>query len=154
METLLNHLNHWKEFVSTPREELDGFPICPFAKNVDIMFDIIESENDLLIKVLKRERSSAELFMFVDFNGVLSYTQAEGLVDFYNSISRDYQYFVDDCENPQSMNSIDTSNGKYLIIIGQRTDVLNVAREKLMNTGYYKFLEKEYLKKIGVNLND
>ena len=154
MEALLNHLNRWKEFVSTPREELDGFPICPFAKNIDVVFDVIKSEETLLIDVLKRERSFEPLFMFVDFKGVLEYNQACSLVDFYNSISGDYQYFVDDSKNPQKMNGIDTSNGKYIIIIGQRNDILNVAREKLMNADYYKFLEKEYLKKIGVNLNE
>jgi hypothetical protein len=152
LEKVLEHLNSWKEFVSAPRKELNDFPICPFAKNAEILFDIIESEEMLLIQVLKRERSSKQLFMFVDINNVLTYTRANYLIDFYNSISRDYQYFVDDVNNPQFMNSVNTSNSKYLIIIGQRNDILNLSREKLMKTGYYKFLEKKYLKKIGVDV--
>lgn len=151
---MLDHLNSWKKFVSVPRKELNNFPICPFAKNVEIIFDIIKSEEALLIDVLKRERSFIELFMFVDINNVLTYNKANYLIEFYNNISIDYQYFVDDYSNPQSMGGIDTSNGKYLIIVGQRIDILNSAREKLTKTGYYKFLEKEYLKKIGVKLNE
>jgi hypothetical protein len=152
MEKVLEHLENWKEFVSSPRKELNDSPICPFAKNVEIIFDIIESEEMLLVQVLKRERSSKPLFMFVDINDILTYDRANYLIDFYNSISRDYQYFVDDVKNPQLMNKINTSNGKYIIIIGQRKDILNTSREKLMKTGYYKFLDRKYLEKIGVDM--
>ena len=47
--------------------------------------------------------------------------------------------------------TIDVSNKKYLIIIGQRKDVLEDGRKKLRKTSYYKFLDKEYLKEIGVD---
>lgn len=152
MEKVLEHLKNWREFVSSPRKELNDFPICPFAKNVEIIFDVIESEESLLVQLLERERCSKPLFMFVDINDILTYDRANYLIDFYNSISRDYQYFIDDVKNPQLMNDINTSNGKYLIIIGQRKDILNVSREKLMKTGYYKFLERKYLEKIGVDV--
>lgn len=152
MEKVLEHLKNWREFVSYPRKELNDFPICPFARNVEIIFDIIESEETLLVQVLERERRSKPLFMFVDINNILTYDKANYLIDFYNSISRDYQYFIDDVKNPQFMNDINTSNGKYLIIIGQRKDILNVSREKLMKTGYYKFLERKYLEKIGIDV--
>jgi hypothetical protein len=49
------------------------------------------------------------------------------------------------------MNGVNTGNGKYIIIIAQKNNILNAARNKLKKTNYYSFLDKEYLKKIGVN---
>ena len=154
METLLNHLNHWKEFVSTPREELDGFPICPFAKSEKIEYEIIESEQKLLIQILKQEKTNKEMFIFVDKNKTLTSEITENLINFYNEISSEYSYFIDDYNNPNYINGINTVNGNYIIIIAQRNDVLESARKKLIKTNYYSMIEPEYLKKIGVNLNE
>ena len=45
MEKVLEDLENWREYVSTPRKELDGFAICPFSKKAEIVYDIIKSEN-------------------------------------------------------------------------------------------------------------
>jgi hypothetical protein len=148
---MLEDLKNWQNYVSEPRKELDGFPICPFAISENINFDIILSEKELLIQILKKEKEGVNLFMMVDENEKLTSESAESLVKFYNSISDKYSYFVDDYSNPQYMNDINTGNGKYIIIIAQKNNILNAARNKLKKTNYYSFLDKEYLKKIGVN---
>ena len=90
--------------------------------------------------------------MLVDVNNVLDTRTAVSVAKFFNDISDKYKYFLDDYKNPQYMNcTIDVSNKKYLIIIGQRKDVLEDGRKKLRKTSYYKFLDKEYLKEIGVD---
>lgn len=154
MEEVLRHLNEWKEFVSIPRKELNGFSICPFAKSEKIKYEIIESEEKLLIQILKSEKKKNELNIFVDKFGKLTSEIAENLVNFYNEISSDYSYFIDDHNNPNYVNKINTGNGKYIIIIAQRNDILESARKKLIKTNYYSMIEPEYLKKIGVKLND
>lgn len=151
MEKMLEDIKTWQKYVSESRKELDGFPICPFAMTENINFEIISSEKALLIQVLKKEKERVNLFMFIDKNKILTSSLAKGLVEFYNSISDEYSYFVDDYSNPQYMNEINTGNGKYIIIIAQKNNILNAARNKLKNTNYYDFLDKEYLKKIGVN---
>jgi len=151
MEKMLEDLKTWQKYVSESRKELDGFPICPFAMTENINFEIISSEKTLLIQILKKEKEGVNLFMFIDKNKILTSLLAERLVEFYNSISDEYSYFVDDYSNPQYMNEVNTGNGKYIIIIAQKNNILNTARNKLKKTNYYDFLDKEYLKKIGVN---
>jgi hypothetical protein len=151
MEKMLEDLKTWQKYVSESRKELDGFPICPFAMTENINFEIISSEKTLLIQILKKEKEGVNLFMFIDKNKILTSLLAERLVEFYNSISDEYSYFVDDYSNPQYMNEVNTGNGKYIIIIAQKNNILNAARNKLKKTNYYDFLDKEYLKKIGVN---
>lgn len=154
MEKVLKDLTVWKEYVSIPRKELDGFAICPFAKKYEIVYDFIKSEQEIIIDMIKRERSNVEMFMLVDVNNVLDTRTAISIARFFNQLSDKYKYFLDDYTNPLYMNGIDVSNKKYLIIIGQRLDILGDARKKLKKTDYYKFLNKEYLKEIGVNIDD
>lgn len=151
MEKVLKDLEEWKEYVSLPRKELDGFAICPFSRKAEIIFDIIKSEREIIIDAIKRERSNVEMFMLVDANNILDTRAAVSIAKFFNEISDKYKYFLDNPDNPVYMNGIDVSNKKYLIIIGQRLDVLEDARKKLKKTDYYKFLNKDYLKEIGVN---
>lgn len=148
---MLEELKTWRNYVSQPRRELGGLPICPFSMSENIDFEIIKSDEELLIQVLRKEKEGDNLFMLVDKNKKLTSESAESLANFYNSISDQYSYFVDDYSNPQYMNGVNTGNGKYIIIIAQKNDILNAARNKLKKTNYYSFLDKEYLKKIGVN---
>lgn len=150
MEKVLKDLEEWRNYVSTPREELDGFAICPFAKKTEIVYDVIKSEQEIVIDMFKREKSNVEMFMLVDTNNILDNRKAASIITFFNDLSNKYKYFLDDYTNPLYMNGIDVSNKKYLIIIAQRLDVLEDARKKLKKTNYYKFLEKDYLKEIGV----
>lgn len=145
-------LKDWQDYVSVPREQLNGFSVCPFAKSEKIDYNIIKSENELLTQVLKKEQTKTPLFMMVDENDVLTSKVAEELVEFYNTLSTEYQYFVDDVNNHQYMNGISTGNCKYIIIVAQRKDVLENARNALRGTGYYGLLDNEYLTKIGVYL--
>lgn len=154
MEEVLKDLEEWRDYVSKPRKELDGFAICPFSRKADIVFDIIKSEQEIIIDMIKRERSNVEMFMLVDVNDILDTRTAVSIAKFFNQLSDKYKYFLDNPSNPVYMNGIDVSNKKYLIIIGQRKDVLNDARRKLLKTNYYKFLEKDYLKEIGVNVDE
>lgn len=150
---MLEDLKNWQNYVSKPRKELDGVPICPFAASENITFEVVLSDKELLIQVLKKEKEDINLFMFIDKNKILNSESVEGLVEFYNSISDKYSYFVDDYNNPQYMNGINTGNGKYIIIIAQKKDILEAARNKLKKTNYYNFLDSDYLRKIGV-IND
>ena len=154
MEEVLKNLLDWQEYVSVPRKELKGFSICPFAKSEKIEYEIIESEEKLLIQILKQEKTNKEMFIFVDKNKTLTSEITENLINFYNEISSEYSYFIDDYNNPNYINGINTVNGNYIIIIAQRNDVLESARKKLIKTNYYSMIEPEYLKKIGVNLNE
>lgn len=151
MEEVLKDLEEWRDYVSKPRQELDGFAICPFSRKADIVFDIIKSEQEIVIDMIKRERSNVEMFMLVDVNNILDNRTAVSIAKFFNQLSDKYKYFLDNPGNPVYMNGIDVSNKKYLIIIGQRVDVLTDARKKLKKTAYYKFLDKDYLREIGVN---
>nr|QMP82867.1 MAG: hypothetical protein [Caudoviricetes sp.] len=154
MEEVLKNLLDWQEYVSIPREELNGFAICPFAKTEKLEYEIVESEQKLLIQILKREKTNKEMFIFVDKNKTLTSEITENLINFYNEISSEYSYFIDDYNNPNYINGINAGNGNYIIIIAQRNDVLESVRKKLIKTNYYSMIEPEYLKKIGVNLNE
>ncbi len=82
-------------------------------KNLE--YQIVESEEKLLIQILKKEKSNEEFFIFVDENEKLTLDTAENLVRFYNEISYTYNYRIDNTD----------INRKYIVIIAQRTDILD-----------------------------
>ncbi len=134
-------LDDWIKRITQPREELNGFAICPYAKGID--YEIIDTDGsdidpppwnfELIIYKLPIEYSVDEVCT---------------IAEEYNKIYSDMIFLPDPKDRNTYINGIQTNNGKYNLILCQWRDNLNKTREKLKETSYYTHWNEDYLKEI------
>lgn len=144
----MNSVEKWIKYISIKRPEINGFPICPFAKKAK--YEVIESTFYAGLK------SSLDIIHNTDTQVVVivldeEYTvkQLESLCEQYNKnlMAEDIVIFFDHPEDINEINGIKTNSGMTLILV-QRLSDLNEANEILKNTKYYDTWSKEYYEKI------
>ena len=69
-------------------------------------------------------------------------------VDDYNRNYSDYKFIADHGKTKTYIQGIQTSNGKYNLVLCQPRKELSDARKKLSKTDYYKYWDKSYLKEV------
>ena len=69
-------------------------------------------------------------------------------VDDYNRNYSDYKFIADHGKTKTYIQGIQTSNGKYNLVLCQPRKELTEARKKLSKTDYYKYWDKSYLKEV------
>ena len=69
-------------------------------------------------------------------------------VDDYNSNYPDYKFIADHGKTKTYIQGIQTSNGKYNLVLCQPRKELTEARRKLAKTDYYNHWDKNYLKEV------
>ncbi len=83
-------------------------------------------------------------------------------VDDYNRNYPDFKFIADHQKKKTYIQGVQTSNGKYNLVLCQPRNELTEARKKLSKTDYYKYWDKSYLKEVleedysvvNMNLND
>jgi hypothetical protein len=136
-----NHIASWVSHLSNPKDELGGYSVCPFAKKAS--YEIIETDGsdinpppwdfELIIYKLPDDYSIQEII---------------DLASEYNKLMPDFVFLPDPKDRKTEINTIQTNNGKYNLILCQWRDDLQSAREKLSRTKYYSHWNEEYLKEI------
>ena len=134
------YILNWIKEVSTVREELNGFAICPFATNAK--FKIIECSVEEIAPI---EGYQVIIYIIEDY---LDLDSINFWVDYYNSKHKKWKFFEDCGQYDTFINGIKTNNGKYNLILGQPTDKLRKFRENLAKTSYYDLWDENYLKEI------
>jgi hypothetical protein len=134
-------LKYWIDEIVKPRPELGNFPVCPYAKGVT--FEVVDTNGDdiapppwnfdLIVYVLPDELSILEL---------------TNLAKKYNDEYKSLIFLPDHKDRKTFIKNIQTSNGKYNLLLCQYRDDLNKARDKLKGTIYYSFWEEDYIKEI------
>jgi len=134
-------IKDWITNISIPHKELDGMPVCPYAKSSE--YTVIETDGsdispppwdfELIVYKLPDEYSIDEL---------------SDIATEYNNIYPEMVFLPDHKDKDTFINGIQTNNGKYNLILCQWRDNLETARTKLSNTSYYSFWDSEYLKEI------
>jgi hypothetical protein len=134
-------IKDWITNISIPHKELDGMPVCPYAKSAQ--YTIIETDGssispppwdfELIVYKLPDEYSIDEL---------------SDIATEYNNTYPEMVFLPDHKDKDTFINGIQTNNGKYNLILCQWRDNLETARTKLANTSYYSFWDSEYLKEI------
>jgi hypothetical protein len=134
-------IKDWINRISIPNKELDGMPVCPYAKSAE--YTIIETDGtninpipwdlDLIVYKLPDYYSITELF---DISAK------------YNNLYPEMVFLPDHKDKDTFINGVQTNNGKYNLILCQWRDDLETARTKLDSTSYYSFWDSEYLKEI------
>lgn len=134
-------IKEWIDRITLPNKELDGMPVCPYAKSS--LYELIETDGsnispppwdfELIIYKLPDYYSIDELF---------------AIATEYNNMYPEMVFLPDHRDKDTFINGVQTNNGKYNLILCQWRDNLETARTKLANTNYYSFWDSDYLKEI------
>ena len=134
------YILHWIQQLSKIRPELGNFAICPYASSAK--FAILEEKlsqitpnDDFDVKIYVVEDSLDAQFLY-------------DTVDDYNRIYPDYKFISDHGKTKTYIQGIQTSNGKYNLVLCQPREELTEARKKLAKTNYYDYWDKNYLKEV------
>ena len=69
-------------------------------------------------------------------------------VDDYNRNYPDYKFIADHGKTKTYIQNVQTSNGKYNLVLCQPRKELTEARKKLAKTDYYDYWDESYLKEV------
>jgi hypothetical protein len=136
-----NDITAWISHISKPREELGGMPVCPFAKGSK--YEIIETDGS----DVNPPPWDFELIIYKFPDNYTKYEITE-LAKEYNNMYTDMIFLPDPKGCYTEINSVQTNNGMYNLILCQWRDNLEKARNKLKNTTYYHYWADEYLQEI------
>jgi len=133
-------IKEWVETLSTPKEQLGNFPICPFSSNASYTVEYTDGSD------IDPPPWDFELIIYVlpdyDEDTVIKIAQE------YNKMFPNLVFLPDPKDRKTYINGVLTSNGNRNLILCQYREKLNAARQKLARTDYYKFWDEEYLMEI------
>ena len=134
------YILHWIGQISKIRPELGNFSICPYASGAnfniqeDQLLEIVpNSDYDVIIHIVEDDIDADFLYEAVDD---------------YNLIYPEYKFIADHGKTKTYIQGIQTSNGKYNLVLCQPRKELSEARKKLAKTDYYNHWDKNYLKEV------
>ena len=139
-ERKYNHILQWIQELSKNQPELGNFAICPYASKanytiVDEKLSQIVPNNDFDVIIYVVEDNISAQFLY-------------DAVDDYNRNYPDYKFIADHGKTKTYIQGIQTSNGKYNLVLCQPRKELTEARKKLAKTNYYDYWDKEYLEEV------
>jgi len=138
---LFEHIQKWIDYLSCPQDLLKGLAICPFAKKAK--FQIIKTTST----EIKPPTGEFEIIIYCVEDNI-------AFDDLFNTCKRlnkkytDLIFLPDHKDRKTFIKTLATGNGKFNLVLCQRRDQLEQAREMLKKTDYYKFWSPEYLKEI------
>lgn len=141
MDEIKTHISTWIENLSIAHTKLNEFSICPFAKKAKYtIIRLLDNEIDPIL-------DSVELIIYV-LDNAFTFEQLNNIAKEYNTLYPHLIFLPDGRHRHSNINGIQTSNGKYNLLLCQDRAELQAARNKLDKTTYYTFWDKTYLKEI------
>ena len=134
------YILNWIQEISKIRPELGNFSICPYASGAN--FSIQEQK---LSKIMPNSDFEVIIHIVEDDIDANSLYDA---VDDYNRNYPDYKFIADHGKTRTYIQGIQTSNGKYNLVLCQSRKELTEARKKLAKTDYYSYWDKDYLEEV------
>ena len=134
------YILHWIGQLSKIRPELGNFAICPYASKakyaiIDEKLSQIMPNDDFDVIIYVVEDNISAQFLY-------------DAVDDYNRNYPDYKFIADHGKTKTYIQGIQTSNGKYNLVLCQPRQELTEARKKLAKTNYYDYWDKNYLEEV------
>ena len=139
-EKKYNHIYNWIQELSKSRPELGNFAVCPYASKAN--FAIIDEK---LSQIMPDSNYDVVIYVVEDN---ISENFLYDAVDDYNRNYSDFKFIADHQKKKTYIQGIQTSNGKYNLVLCQPRNELTEARKKLSKTDYYKYWDKSYLKEV------
>ena len=134
------YILEWIRQISEIRPELGNFSICPYASGANFSIQeqklsqiVPNSDFDVIINIVEDDIDADFLYEAVDD---------------YNLIYPEYKFIADHGKTKTYIQGIQTSNGKYNLVLCQPRKELSEARKKLAKTDYYNHWDKNYLKEV------
>jgi len=152
-------LNYIKDVLEVPRDEYNGMPTCPFAKqereNDNIYLDTLSESNDFIVCVNKFIESGKNSAVFIQDSELLS-RDTKRYQKFLNNILKalDLSNWKALCINPNDNLEVDGFNARslapcFMILINDKKDIY-YAHKSMQNTKYYDKMDSKYKKYLGV----
>ena len=134
------YILHWIGQLSKVRPELGNFAICPYASKAN--FAIIDEK---LSKIMPNPNYDVIIYVVEDN---IDKNFLYDAVDDYNRNYPTYKFIADHGKTKTYIQGIQTSNGKYNLVLCQPRKELSEARKNLSKTDYYKYWDKSYLEEV------
>ena len=134
------YILHWIGQISKVRPELGNFSICPYASGAN--FSIQEQKLSRIVP-----NSDFDVVIYIVEDNITANFLYDA-VDDYNSNYPDYKFIADHGKTKTYIQGIQTSNGKYNLVLCQSRKELTEARKKLAKTDYYSYWDKDYLEEV------
>ena len=137
------YILHWIKQLSKIRPELGNFAICPYASNAN--FAIVDEK---LSQIMPNDDFDVIIYVVEDD---ISANFLYDAVDDYNHNYPEYRFIADHGKTKTYIQGIQTSNGKYNLVLCQSRKELTEARKKLRKTSYYDYWDESYLHEVLEN---
>ena len=134
------YILHWIGQLSKVRPELGNFAICPYASKAN--FAIIDEK---LSQIMPDPNYDVVIYVVEDN---ISEDFLYDAVDDYNRNYSDFKFIADHQKKKTYIQGVQTSNGKYNLVLCQPRKELTEARKKLAKTNYYDYWDESYLKEV------
>ena len=137
------YILHWIKQLSKIRPELGNFAICPYASNAN--FAIVDEK---LSQIMPNDDFDVIIYVVEDD---IDANYLYDAVDDYNHNYPEYRFIADHGKTKTYIQGIQTSNGKYNLVLCQSRKELTEARKKLGKTSYYDYWDESYLHEVLEN---
>ena len=152
-------LSYIKDVLEVPRDEYNGMPTCPFAKQEresnNIYIDTITSDNDFIICMHNFVKSGKNSAVFIQDDVILE-KSTKRYQKFLNNILKamDKSEWKALCINPNDKLEVDGFNARslapcFLVLINNKKEI-KIAHDNILKTKYYDKMSEKYKKYLGV----
>jgi len=152
-------LSYIEDVLEVPRDEYNGMPTCPFAKQEresdNIYIDTLSETNDFIICMHKFIESNKNSAVFIQ-EGELFEKDTKRYQKFLNNILKalDKSEWKALCINPDDKLEVDGFNARslapcFLVLINNKKEIKK-AHDIILKTKYYDKMSKKYKKYLGV----
>ena len=156
-------LDYIKNVLEVPRDEYNGMPVCPFAKQEresdNIYIDNITTKNDFIICMHKFIKSRKNSAVFIQEHAEMDEKDTKRYQHFLNRVleASDQSNWKALCINPNDKLEVDGFNVRalspcFLVLINNKKDIY-FAWKKIQETKYYDKMSNKYKDYLGVKIN-
>ena len=152
-------LDYIKYVLEVPRDEYNGMPTCPFAKQEresnNIYIDTLSNNNDFIICMHNFVKSGVNSAVFIQ-NDELGEIETKRYQKFLNNTLKtlDLSNWKALCINPNDNLEVDGFNARslapcFMVLINNKKDIY-YAHKSMQKTKYYDKMDSKYKKYLGI----
>lgn len=153
-------LDYIENILEVPRQEYNGMPACPFAKQEresnNIYLDEVNPDNDFLMCMNKFVHSGMNSAVFIQDEDI-SEDETKPYQKYLNKVLKqlDITHWKVLCINPNDKLDVDGFNVRslapcFLILINPKQQINN-AHKSMLDTKYYDNMSSKYKKYLNVS---
>ena len=152
-------LSYIKDVLEVPRDEYNGMPVCPFAKQEresdNIYIDTISSDNDFIVCMHNFVESSKNSAVFIQDDVILE-KSTKRYQKFLNHILRamDKSEWKALCINPDDKLEVDGFNARSLapcfLVLSNNKKEIKIAHNNILKIKYFDNMGSKYKKYLGI----